>query len=126
MATALQGRGEELGQTLVHLDSYLKQMNPHTQALVDDSRLGKVSDLYDQVAPDLLATLDNLQTTSKTIIAKKAGFDGLFTSGTDTSAVLRSFLADNEQNMITLVDTSTRCTACSRSTRRSSPVCSAG
>ena len=47
MATALQGRGEKLGQTLVHLDSYLKQFNPHTRALVDDlGRLAKVSDLY--------------------------------------------------------------------------------
>jgi phospholipid/cholesterol/gamma-HCH transport system substrate-binding protein len=107
MATALQGRGEELGHTLAHLDSYLQQMNPHTQQLIDDlSRLGKFSDLFNQVAPDLLATLDNLQTTSRTIIAQKSGLDDLFTAGADTSSVLRSFLSDNEQNMITLVDTS--------------------
>ena len=107
MATALQGRGEELGQTLVHLDSYLKQMNPHTQQLIDDlARLSKFSDLFNQVAPDLLSTLNNLQTTSRTIIASKSGLDDLFTTGADTSAVLQSFLADNEQNMITLVDTS--------------------
>ena len=107
MATALQGRGEELGQTLVHLDSYLKQMNPHTQQLIDDlSRLSKFSDLFNQVAPDLLSTLDNLQTTSRTIIAQRSGLDALFTTGATTSAVLQSFLANNEQNMITLVDTS--------------------
>src|SRR3954453_8244231 len=53
MAPALQGRGAELGHTLAHLDSYLQQMNPHTQQLIDDlSRLGKFSDLFNQVAPD--------------------------------------------------------------------------
>src|SRR6185312_4342352 len=47
MATALQGRGAELGRTLVHLDSYLKQFNPHTQQLIDDlARLSKFSDLF--------------------------------------------------------------------------------
>ena len=107
MATALQGRGEELGRTLVHLDSYLKQFNPHTQQLIDDlARLSKFSDLFNQVAPDLLSTLDNLQTTSRTIISNKSGLDDLFTTGANTSAVLQSFLANNEQNMITLVDTS--------------------
>jgi hypothetical protein len=54
----------------------------------------------------VLSTLDNLRTTSATITSQKAGLDNLFTSGADTASVLRSFLAANEQNMITLVDTS--------------------
>ena len=31
VATALQGRGEELGKTLVQMDTYLKGLNPHTK-----------------------------------------------------------------------------------------------
>ena len=50
LATALDGRGEKLGQTLVGLDKYLKSFNPHTSALVADlKRLGQVSLEYNSV-----------------------------------------------------------------------------
>ncbi len=107
MATALQGRGAKLGQTLATMDRYLQKFNPHTKKFVDNlARLGKVADLYNEVAPDLLATLDNLRTTSRTIVSQQTSLASLFTTGANTSSVLRSFLANNEQNMITLVDTS--------------------
>jgi phospholipid/cholesterol/gamma-HCH transport system substrate-binding protein len=109
VATALQGRGEELGNTLVQLDTYLKGLNPHTKNLVDDlGKLGQVSDEYNNVAPDLFATIDNLQTSAKTVIAEKQSVANLFDTATSTSNVIRSFLADNEQRMITVVGTSAK------------------
>jgi virulence factor Mce-like protein len=106
MATALNGRGEKLGQTLVAMDRYLKAFNPHTKALVDDlKRLGQVALEYNDVAPDIFATLQNLQTSARTISDKKQQLADLFTSATDTSGLLRSFLAENEQRLITVTGT---------------------
>ena len=85
VATALQGRGEELGKTLVAMDTYLKGLNPHTKNLVDDlGKLGQVSDEYNAVAPDLFATIDNLQTSAKTVIAEKQSVANLFDTATST------------------------------------------
>jgi phospholipid/cholesterol/gamma-HCH transport system substrate-binding protein len=101
LAEALHNRGNELGQTLVNFDKYLKIMNPHTKQLVDDlKKLGQVSLEYNDVAPDILASLQNLQTSARTVVQKQAGFDSLLVTGSDTSNVLKSFLADNEQRII--------------------------
>lgn len=103
MAQALQGRGEKLGQTLVTLDRYLKDANPYTDALVSDlNKLGQVALTYTQATPDIAATLDNLLTSARTIIAKKVQLDSLLNSVTGTSGVLQSFLSANEQNLIRL------------------------
>lgn len=104
LATALQGRGEKLGETLVGLDNYLKAINPHTKAMVDDlKKLGQVALEYNGVVPDIAATLQNLQTSAKTVIENKQRLDDLLTSVTGTSTIITSFLADNEQNLIRLV-----------------------
>ena len=47
IATALEGRGNQLGENLETVDSYLKRLNPEIPALVEDLRLtGEVSDIY--------------------------------------------------------------------------------
>ena len=47
MATALDGRGEQLGQNLVALDAYLKGLNPHLPTLTSDiRRLTSVATTY--------------------------------------------------------------------------------
>ncbi|MGN6607400.1 MAG: MCE family protein [Jatrophihabitans sp.] len=104
VATALSGRGTKLGQTIVNLNSLLKDFNPHTQQLADDlDKLGQNADLYNSVAPQLFDTLNNLKTTSTTITAKSAALDSLLTTATDTSSVLQSFLAENKERLIRLV-----------------------
>ena len=109
VATALQGRGTELGNTLVQLDSYLKSINPHTKQLVDDlGKLGQVSTEYNNVAPDLFATIDNLQTSAHTVIDEQQSVANLFDTATSASDVLRSFLADNESRLITVTGTSAK------------------
>ena len=109
IATALQGRGAELGNTLVQLDKYLRGLNPHAKQLVDDlGKLGRVSDEYNRVAPDLFATLDNLQTSAHTVIAERQQVSDLFDTTSSTSDVLRTFLAANEQRLITVNGTSAK------------------
>jgi phospholipid/cholesterol/gamma-HCH transport system substrate-binding protein len=103
LATALHNRGNDLGQTLVNLDKYLKVINPHTKQLADDlGKLGQVSLEYNAVAPDIFATLQNLQTSVKTVVDKRTQLNSLLTTGTQTSSVLQSFLADNQQRLIAI------------------------
>lgn len=107
VAEALQGRGAELGHTLVQLDGYLQKINPHVKQMVSDIvKLGNVASEYNGVAPDLLQTFRNLETSARTTIEKRDSISQLFLTSTDTANVLRSFLADNEQRMITVVNTS--------------------
>jgi phospholipid/cholesterol/gamma-HCH transport system substrate-binding protein len=107
LATALNGRGEQIGRDLVKADAYLKQLDPHVPQLVDDlDKLGKVALEYNDVAPDLLDTLTNLQTTSRTLVAKRAALDSLLKVATSTSDVLTNFLDANASRLITVTSTS--------------------
>ena len=114
MADALQGRGTELGNTIVNLDNYLKALNSDvtpgttytTQLTKDLTDLGRVSTELNADIPDLTSTLNNLQTNAQTLISQKAAFDTLLTTANSTSNIISSFLGDNEQRLITVVDTS--------------------
>jgi phospholipid/cholesterol/gamma-HCH transport system substrate-binding protein len=114
MATALHGRGTELGQTLRSFDTYLKSLNAdvapgktYTTQIADDlAKLGTLSDKLNADVPDLVSTLNNLQTNAHTLINQQAAFDTLLTTANSTSNILSSFLSDNEQRLITVVDTS--------------------
>ncbi|MDT4936792.1 MAG: phospholipid/cholesterol/gamma-HCH transport system substrate-binding protein [Pseudonocardiales bacterium] len=106
MATALKGRGAELGYTLTHMDSYLKSFNPSVKQLVDDlKQLGQFSDQLNAAAPDLLATLDNFETGARTVIQKQSALDSILTQADTTSNLLTSFLSENASRLITIVDT---------------------
>lgn len=101
IATALHGRGRELGQTLVHFDQYLKILNPNTTQMVDDfHKLGQVALEYNGLAPDIFSSLKNLQVSAKTVIERRQAFDSLLRTGADNANVLSSFLAANRQRLI--------------------------
>jgi phospholipid/cholesterol/gamma-HCH transport system substrate-binding protein len=109
LAEALHNRGDKLGQTLVNFDRYLKILNPHTKQLVGDlDKLGQVSLEYNDLAPDIFATLQNLQTSAKTVVQRRSGLDSLLVSGTDASNVLRQFLSENEQRLISITGQTTK------------------
>ncbi|HEV7203613.1 MAG TPA: MCE family protein [Jatrophihabitans sp.] len=101
LATALNNRGPKLGQTLVNFDKYLKVINPHTTKLVDDlKKLGEVALEYNGLAPDLLASLQNLQTSARTIIDRRAALDNLLTTGSNSALLIRDFLSENQSRLI--------------------------
>ena len=82
LATALQGRGKQLGDNLAAFNDYLLKFNPKVPTLADDlAKLGQVATVYNDAAPDLLATLGNLQTTSRTITSRPQALDQLLTVG---------------------------------------------
>ena len=101
IATALEGRGEELGQTLVTFDGYLKKINPEIPALVDDLRkLSTVSDIYSDVLPQVATILDNTVTTTTTLEDRETKLQNLFVDVAGLSDSARTFLADNEDNLV--------------------------
>ncbi|HEU5269289.1 MAG TPA: MCE family protein [Jatrophihabitans sp.] len=101
LATALQGRGKQLGDNLASLADYLTKFNPKVPELADDiDKLGKVALLYNDAAPDLLASLDNLQTTSATITRRPEALQQLLSTATATSDTLDEFLNVNGDYLI--------------------------
>jgi virulence factor Mce-like protein len=101
VATALGGRGDQLGQTLVNFDKYLTAIDPHAKQMVDDfGKLGQVALEYDSLTPDIVTSLKNLQTSARTVIARKQALNGLLVDGSDTARILQGFLNENEQRII--------------------------
>jgi phospholipid/cholesterol/gamma-HCH transport system substrate-binding protein len=103
VATALDGRGTELGTTLVDLDGYLRRLNPELPALTDDiEQLVTVSHVYADAAPDIVQALTDLTRTSGTIAEKRAGLDTLYGTTTGTAQDLTTYLRQNSDNLIHL------------------------
>ena len=67
VSSALEGRGTQLGDTLVQANSLLQKTNPDVPELVDDLiKLGTVADGYADAMPALGDLLRNTVTTSNT------------------------------------------------------------
>ena len=101
LATALDGRGDQLGSTLENLDGYLTAIEGRLPTLREDLiKLAEVADTYDLAAPDLLGTLDNLTVTSKTIVQKRREIDVFFSDISGLARTSTRLLGDNEANLI--------------------------
>ena len=107
IATALEGRGDQLGENLETVDSYLKRLNPQIPALVEDLRLtAEVSDIYAEVLPEVGTILQNTVTSTSTLEDREVQLNALFTNVSNFSVSARTFLDDNEANMIRLGEVS--------------------
>jgi len=103
IAQGLQGRGKELGQTLVTLNSLLRRYNPHLPALDADIReLAGVARTLNQASPNLLQALDDFTVTSQTLTSERASFSALYATVTTASNDIRAFLDANSSNIISL------------------------
>lgn len=101
LATALDGRGDQLGATMDQLGDYVGAISDHLPTLRKDLvALADVADAYDLAAPDLLDVLDNVTVTSKTVTEKAKELDVFFSDLTGLSDTATRFLGDNEQNLI--------------------------
>lgn len=107
LATALDGRGEAIGDNLQRLQRYLGQLDPHLPTLEHDiGRLADFADTYTAAAPDLLRTLDNLRTTGGTVISEQDKLDAFLKGAEGVAGTAQAVLAENEQNLIQLTSTS--------------------
>lgn len=105
LATALEGRGEELGQNLETLDAYLKRLNPQIPQIVDDLRLtAQVSDTYADVMPEIAEILRNTITTTSTFEDQDDKVRALYTDVAAFAGTSRDFLDQNGDNLIRLAE----------------------
>ncbi|MEV6831626.1 MCE family protein [Amycolatopsis sp. NPDC051102] len=106
ISTALQGRGNQLGDTLSQLGTYIGELNPHEPELQHNLKaLAEFSDHLKDAAPDLVQSLDNLSTTTRTVVDERQHLSDLYGSLTQASVDLQTFLQNNKDNIISLVDT---------------------
>ncbi|GGT71643.1 MULTISPECIES: MCE family protein [Streptomyces] len=102
-ATALEGRGDDIGENLTRLDAYLRRLNPHMPSLKEDiSRFADVAEVYGEAAPDLLRILDNTLTTSRTLVEKKDQLASLLGSTAAAARTTKGVLDENAARLITL------------------------
>ena len=107
LATALNGRGDRIGDTLVKLDDYVTDLNVHLPTLQEDLRLlASVAGTYDLAAPDLLTVLANLTVTSRTITDQRQEVPAFFQSLTDVADTGSRILRDNEVAAVKAVNLS--------------------
>jgi phospholipid/cholesterol/gamma-HCH transport system substrate-binding protein len=105
VSTALEGRGDKLGGSLDTLDAYLKKFNPDVPELIDNIvKLGKVSDTYNSVIPELTRVLRNSVKTTGTLETKDQRVKALFTDVAGFSDTAKAFLDKNGDNLVTLAD----------------------
>ncbi len=103
VATALQGRGGTLGDTLSDAGDYLEGFNPNLPRLDEDLRdLAAVADLYGDIAPDLLDALTDATVTLDTVAQRQAELGTLYRQVSASSRDVTTFLRDNSANLIRL------------------------
>ncbi|MFI9637692.1 MCE family protein [Nocardia sp. NPDC051929] len=104
--TALQGRGDRLGDLLARSDDYLRQINPSLPALRRDlSAAGQVTGLYADTAPDLLRTAADATTISGTLAQGAEDLDAVLLNLVGLADTTRTALTENEQGLTAVLAT---------------------
>jgi phospholipid/cholesterol/gamma-HCH transport system substrate-binding protein len=107
MATAIEGRGDQLGANLVAFNDYLVQLNKEMPTIqADITQLAKVTEIYGDAAPDLLAVLRNVSVLNSTITEQRAELNQFTVSTRRLADSTRGFLTEHEGRLIQLADVS--------------------
>jgi phospholipid/cholesterol/gamma-HCH transport system substrate-binding protein len=102
LSQGLDGRGEQLGQTIAHFDHFLSVAEPALPALSADLRSAPtVAAAYDDAAPDLIGIIKHTTSLSHSIVDEKKQLDtflvsmiGLGQNGNDVLGVSHQALSD--------------------------------
>ncbi|MGH8793904.1 MAG: MCE family protein [Stackebrandtia sp.] len=93
LASALEGRGDELGETIVQLGDVVRALDEEMPAIENDiTQLAEVLDNYRGALPDLVEILENLTVTNKTIYDQEESLKSLWINTQDFSDETRVFL----------------------------------
>lgn len=103
IADALEGRGEQLGQSLTTLNGYLTRLNPQLPALIHDIQLlSTVSGTYADVTPQIAETLRNTVKTGNTLVTEQQKLHAFLRDVSSFSDTTRQFLDANGNNIVRL------------------------
>lgn len=101
LATALEGRGERLGENLELVDGYFTRLNPELDTIQTDiTGLADVTAIYADAAPDLVRMLRNFSVSSRTIAEKSQAYAGFLAGTAGFATTTREFLSENEERII--------------------------
>jgi phospholipid/cholesterol/gamma-HCH transport system substrate-binding protein len=107
ISTALEGRGERIGDAMVSTAAYLQEFNPDLPTLTGDlEKLARVSELYSDIAPDLLDSLTDSSVTLNTVADQRVQLTDLYADVTRSAQDVTIFLRNNKDNLIRLAHTS--------------------
>lgn len=102
VAGAVDERGELIGDLITQTDAYLRSFNPSLRTLSADLRMADdVADVYDLARPDLISTLTQTGTISRTLVRQQASLRALERSLTGFSDEADILLRSSEKGLVT-------------------------
>ncbi len=105
LAEGLRGHGDDLGALLSGLNTLTQQANPKLPALQQDFRkVGIVTNVYADAAPDLNTVFDNLPTINKTVVDQQNDLNDTLLATIGLSNNAYETLAPAEQNFIDAIN----------------------
>jgi phospholipid/cholesterol/gamma-HCH transport system substrate-binding protein len=132
-AEALDGLGERFGQSIIHGNEILTDLNPQLPQIRRDTKLlADLGGVYADAAPDLFDGLENAVTTAQTFNEQQANLDqallasiGVGNTGSDIFERGGPYLLRGAEDLIPTAERSTntvrRCSARSATTTTSNP-----
>jgi virulence factor Mce-like protein len=103
LATALDGRGDALGDNLQLVNRYFTQLNPSMKTIqADISGLADFFSIYADAAPDLLQLLRNQAVTMTTFAEKEDVYAGFLLGTAAFANTTRQVVSENESRIIQL------------------------
>ncbi|MGH3634186.1 MAG: MCE family protein, partial [Mycobacterium sp.] len=104
LASALNGRGNKIGQMFSDLDAFLAKLDPSRPALSHDLAVAPaVLNAYADAAPDLIKTADSATRISRTIVDEQNNLDALLVSTIGLADIGNQVLGDNRQRLSDVV-----------------------
>jgi virulence factor Mce-like protein len=98
LASAFNGRGEQLGQTISDFDSFLTKLQPGLPGLAHDLEVAPdVLNAYADVAPDLMKTIDNSTRLSQTLVDEQQHLDAFLVSTIGLADIGNDVVGGNRQ-----------------------------
>ena len=105
LATALDGRGDQIGQTMADFDAFLGTIEPSLPTMEHELAVAPtVIGTYADVAQDLVDTMGAATTISETVVAEHGNLDTLLVSVIGLSDVGTDVIGGNRQAISTVMD----------------------
>lgn len=103
LATALQGRGAQIGELVDDLEGYVSRFNERLPTLREDLvLLAEVAQAYELATPDLVRLMRNATVTADTLVDERKQFETFLGDLTGVAGTTTRVLRENGDDMIQL------------------------